>query len=130
MRISVFGNPDLPADALPVSLIPELKQQFPDIEFVHQDPNEDCEPLGSPWVIIDTVKGLPGVRIIKDIELLKHKKTLTMHDYDLGLHLVLLKKIHPDLAIRIIGVPAGYDPRQALEEIAAILKSPSVSTNI
>jgi len=44
MTVSVFGNPDLPEDAMPVALIPELRKRFPNITFVHQDPNEECTP--------------------------------------------------------------------------------------
>ncbi|MEK7583631.1 MAG: hypothetical protein AAB490_00155 [Patescibacteria group bacterium] len=122
-QVSVFGNPDLPADAMPVSLLPELRKRFPDIEFIHQDPNEDCTPPESPWIIIDTVKGIPGVRLITDADLIQVKKRLTLHDYDLGMHLTLLKKIYPKLQLRIIGIPLGSSREEVLPEVVRLLSA-------
>ena len=129
MQISIFGNPDLPIDAIPVVLIEPLRKAFPDIEFIHQDPNEECVPPeaakkgGEPWHIIDSVKGISNVTIITDLDLLQIKKRLTMHDYDLGMHLTLLKKIYPDLKINIIGVPQLMEKKEALQKVAHILKT-------
>lgn len=157
LRVSVFGNPDLALDAMPIALLPELRKRFPGIEFMHQDPNEDCfppgmaapqlrsghsTPIGSKlradarsedherprrnvegveWWIIDAVKGIDRVRLITEADLLEVKKRLSMHDYDLGMHLTLLKKIHPELRLRIIGVPIGSKPDEVMPEITRLL---------
>jgi Ni,Fe-hydrogenase maturation factor len=42
--IYVFGNPLLDFDNLPIKLVPELQKQFPDINFIIQDPNENLKP--------------------------------------------------------------------------------------
>lgn len=121
--VTVFGNPDLPEDAMPIVLLPELRKKFPRIEFVHQDPNEDCRPPENPWYIIDTVKGIPGVRLVTDTDLIQVKKRLTMHEYDLGMHLTLLKKIQPDLEIRIIGIPINGKRDDIVEGVSNLLAS-------
>lgn len=123
MRIvSVFGNPDLEPDALPLSLIPMLSARFPNITFEHVDPNEECVPPENPWYIIDAVKGIDTVTLITEDDLLVIKKRLTMHDYDLGMHLVLLKKIHSELKLRIIGVPFEVKVKEAAGQVIEMLK--------
>ncbi|MBI4090821.1 MAG: hypothetical protein HY422_02250 [Candidatus Komeilibacteria bacterium] len=123
LKVSVFGNPDLPMDAMPIALLPELRKQFPDIEFIHQDPNEECRPLGDTWYIIDAVKGIDKVRLITEMDIIKVSKRLSMHDYDLGMHLTLLKKIYPQLKLRIIGVPIGNKPADILPDVVEMLSS-------
>jgi hypothetical protein len=132
--VSVFGNPDLAPDAVPISLLPLLRVHFPAITFEHVDPNEECAPpeasakSGKPWWIIDTVKGIDKVTLIDEKDLLVIKKRLTMHDYDLGMHLVLLKKIYPDLKLRIIGVPFGAKAEEVIEKIIRLLNK-SIDNN-
>lgn len=159
LRVSVFGNPDLPMDAMPIVLLPELRKQFPDIEFIHQDPNEECfppdmvaprpssghsTPIGSKlradarsedrerprrnvegveWYIIDAVKGIDRVRLITETDIIKVNKRLSMHDYDLGMHLTLLKKIYPELKLRIIGVPLASKPSDILPDVVEMLST-------
>ncbi|OGY91948.1 MAG: hypothetical protein A3B30_01755 [Candidatus Komeilibacteria bacterium RIFCSPLOWO2_01_FULL_52_15] len=178
MTVSVFGNPDLPEDAMPVALIPELRKRFPNITFVHQDPNEECTPpetvvprlrsrsilsgeaarpqsrmaghstaasKGSEsrdatrdgdherrpdgnraaveWWIIDAVKGISDVRLITEKDIIEVKRRLTMHDYDLGMHLTLLKKIYPKLQLRIIGIPFGAPPATVLPDVTNFLST-------
>lgn len=127
MRVSVFGNPDLPFDAVASGLIPDLQKKFPDVEFIHQDPNEECAPPetaaggGEPWIIIDAVKGVDRVTVIEDTKLIETQQRISMHDYDLGMHLTLLKKINPDLKIKIIGIPLGAHAAEILNDVIVVL---------
>lgn len=123
LRVSVFGNPDLPMDAMPIALLPELRKRFPDIEFIHQDPNEECKPLGDTWWIIDAVKGIDKVRLITEADIIKVNKRVSVHDYDLGMHLTLLKKIYPLLKLRIIGVPMGSKTSDVLRDVTVMLSA-------
>ena len=133
LRVSVFGNPDLPMDAMPIVLLPELRKRFPNIEFIHQDPNEEClppealakggKPLGDTWWIIDAVKGIDKVRLITETDIIQINKRLSMHDYDLGMHLTLLKKINPELKLRIIGVPLGSKTSDILPDVVTFLSA-------
>jgi len=108
---------------MPISLISALRRRFPDIEFIHQDPNEECKPLGDTWHIIDAVKGIDKVRLITDTDLIQVKKRLTLHDYDLGMHLTLLKKIYPKLQLRIIGIPLGGTEESVLPDVISLLST-------
>jgi len=121
MIISIFGNPDLAQDAMPIALLPALRKEFPDIEFIHQDPNELGQAPSNPWIIIDTVKGLKKVTVIDDIDSIKVKHRVSMHDYDLSMHLALVKKIDPNLQIRIIGIPMGMGKEDVSGEVVKIL---------
>ncbi len=115
MKVSVFGNPDLPCDAAPLQMLPQLREAFPDIDFCVEDPEElDLPEEGlEEWIIIDTVKGLPHVAEVP-LEKLVAAPRLTAHDFDLGSYLMLAKKLRPGLVVRIIGVP--MDTGSVLQE--------------
>jgi hypothetical protein len=128
MKISVFGNPDLAFDNLPLKLLPRLRERFPQWEFVFEDPNEldlPSEDL-TEWWVIDTVAGLPrgeafrGVREVP-LEKLIAAPRVSAHDFDLGSYLALIHKIRPELSVRIFGVPMGYDEENAFDELVALL---------
>lgn len=121
--IHVFGNPLLDFDNLPIKLAPKLKKLFPDINFIIQDPNENLKPARSgKLVIIDTVMGIKQVTIIGDIEKLEISKIYSMHDFDLGFNLKLLKKIDRLKKATIFGVPPDYPTNKALNELSKIIK--------
>lgn len=124
MKISVFGNEDLKKDSLPVKLIPQLEEALPQHEFIHQDPNEDVlPPEEKDWLIIDTVQGIKEVELIENLDRLKSNPRFSLHDYDLGMHLQLLKKIYPDLKVRIIGIPMSGDKDKILRKLISLLSN-------
>lgn len=124
MKVSLFGNPDLPFDSLPLKILPRLRERFPDIDFVVEDPEEldlPAEDAGE-WVIIDTVAGIDSVREIP-IEKLIAAPRVTAHDFDLGSYLPLVKKIRKNIGIRIIGIPMDCAEEEALAETITLLSS-------
>jgi len=121
MKIFVFGNPDLQNDSLPFRLLPKLKRTFPDIDFIHLDPNEEFE-IPSELVVIDTVEGIKKVEIIDNLSLIKKSPRTTLHDFDLGALLFFLKKLGKVSKIKIIGVPPDFDEKKALVQIKLIIK--------
>lgn len=121
--IYIFGNPLLSFDNLPIKLKPKLEKLFPDINFIIQDPNENLKPLGKELVIIDTVMGAKKVLVINDINKIQTEKIYTMHDFDLGFNLKLLKKIGQLEQITIFGVPAKYDEEKTLTELIIRIKN-------
>ncbi len=124
MKISVFGNPNLPQDSLAFRLVPHLQQLIPGAEFIHQDPQEQIMPSDEPvWWIIDVVKGIAQVKVIENLDELKDKRRVSMHDYDLSTELKLIKKIYPQLVLRIIGVPEKGDIKLLAKQVATILTS-------
>lgn len=122
MQILVFGNEIAKEDSLPVRLLPKLKKLFSKIEFIHLDAIEEIYKRSKNPVIIDTVKGINEVRMIR-LEEIKTQKLFSIHDFDLGYNLLLLKKLNLIKNAVIIGVPMNYDEENALKEIANFLSS-------
>ena len=116
-KILVFGNPMVSIDSLPLSLIGELRSAFPEMEFKEFDPNENLEKEGRDLNIIDSVEGLGHVALITDIDSIKTSRLYSMHDFDLGYSLKLLKKMHYIDTVRIFGVPMKISKGKALEEL-------------
>ena len=123
MLIHIFGNPDLPQDALPVILLPRLKSALPEHTFRFTDPNElDLPRDGEDFVAIDTVSGLKTVREISLDEIEANAMRATTHDFDLASYLLLVRKLRPHITIRIIGVPMDSDTDTVLPAIIALLQ--------
>lgn len=111
-KIYIFGNPLIKEDNLPLKLIDKLKKKFPKIDFITTDPNENFPPKGEKnLIILDTVKGIkkPMILDLDDFEN-KKKTPVSTHDYDLLLHLLLLKKMKKINKVRIIGLPLLKKP--------------------
>jgi len=107
MRIYVFGNELLKEDSLPMKLLPELKKEFSQIDFIIADPNENFPPKGEKnLIILDTVKGIkePLLLTYKNLEEIK-KTPISPHDYDLLFHLQLMMKMGKIMSVKIIGFP-------------------------
>jgi Ni,Fe-hydrogenase maturation factor len=123
LTIYIFGNLLLDFDNLPIRLLPKLKKRFLDIDFIIQDPNENIKlPQNGELIIIDTVMGIKKVTIIDKIEKLETSKIYSMHDFDLGFNLKLLKKIGALKKIKILGVPSDYSKEETIEELSKIIK--------
>ena len=107
MKIYVFGNPLVNKDSLPLKLLPELKKEFPKIEFIVADPNENFPPnCERDLIILDTVMGIKKPTILDLDDFQKNEKTpVSPHDYDLLFHLLLLKKTKKIREVKIIGLP-------------------------
>ncbi len=107
--IYIFGNILLDFDNTPIKLIPELQKEFPDINFVHQDPNENIHPENKKLFIIDTIEGIDEVKLLDDINKIELSPSCSMHDFDLGFNLKLLQKIGLLNSVLIFGVPMKPD---------------------
>ncbi|MEK6954001.1 MAG: hypothetical protein AABX01_03265 [Candidatus Micrarchaeota archaeon] len=117
-KILVFGNPLVEIDSLPIKLMPDLEKAFPEIEFKEIDAADQVEDEGRDLVIIDAVFGIKRVEVITDLESIQLEKIYTMHDFDLGITLKLLKKIGKLDSALIFGVPLHYPKKRALKEVA------------
>ena len=116
--VSVFGNPDLSSDSVPVQLVPKLRRRFPDIRFVVEDPNEIDLPKHGKWVILDTVRGLERVSWLSVDDIARSRNAgMTAHDYDLSTLLLLAKKLDASFEPNILGVPEGMNEERALSEV-------------
>lgn len=122
LTIHVFGNPLLPFDSLPLKLLPQLKKQFPNIDFVTLDPNENIKPINKQLIIIDTVIGIDKVTLLNDLDKIQLDKIYSLHDFDLGFQLKLLQKIGELEKITILGVPPDIQQQEALKQLINLIK--------
>ncbi|MBI3963845.1 MAG: hypothetical protein HY341_02495 [Candidatus Kerfeldbacteria bacterium] len=122
MTIWVFGNPDLPSDALPIRLVPELRRRYPEHTFALRDPLEEWD-VPDDLVILDTVKGITAVTEFKNLDGFSDSPRVTMHDYDLGTTLKWLRKLGKLPAVRIIGIPPNAEEADVLRDLEPILKA-------
>jgi len=121
-KIYIFGNVLLDFDNLPIKLAPKLKKTFPEIDFIIHDPNENLKPENNELIIIDTVEGLKETIIIDEIKKIKSSPTCSMHDFDLGFNLKLLKKLGKLKKIIIFGVPMNINEKKALKQLTKLMK--------
>lgn len=122
MKVLVFGNPLIEKDALVLRILPELRKKFQDVEFYEVDPTEDLGKYGKDLVILDAVANLDKVMLIDSIEQLETNRIYSMHDFDLGYNLKILKKLGLIESVKIIGVPFGMNEEEVVREIEKILK--------
>jgi Ni,Fe-hydrogenase maturation factor len=119
--VYVAGNPLVPEDSIPIHIMPRLQELFPYIEFRELEPTGDM-PEEKTLNIIDTVLGLDEVKTVSDIEKIVTGKIYSLHDFDLGFTLKLMKKAGKLEKARIIGVPAGMDEESAFNGVVAALR--------
>lgn len=123
MQIFVFGNPDIEVDALPIRLLPALRERMPGHTFVTLDPNEEWD-VPRRMLIVDTVVGLEEPRLFEGLEYFMKSPRMTCHDFDAHANLLLLKKLGKIDDTTILGLPPGYDADKAVswltESISAL----------
>ena len=110
-------------DNKPIRILPKLVKNFPEIDFVEFDPNENLEEEGDTLNIIDTVEGIKKVVVITDIEQIERHKIYSMHDFDLGYNLKLLKKMGYLKSIRIFGVPMKISESEAIKQLSSSIRA-------
>ncbi len=121
MKIFVFGNPDLAMDSLPIEILPELRERFPEHEFIFQDPNEEWD-MSEPFYVIDTVVGLKEPRLFDSLDVFISQPKLSMHDFDALSNLRFLKKLGKLPEVKIIGLPVGIAKEVAIGSIGNFIK--------
>ena len=101
--------------------IPLIKKEFPYAEFVKSDNPQDILDAGYDKItIIDVAKGIKKARILS-IDELKTRKIVTLHDFDLGFFLQIMKESGVVQDIKIIGIPEEWD-RETIEEVKNLLQ--------
>ncbi len=121
MKILVFGNPLVEEDNLPLKICRRL-QNIPGMEFKEVDP-EDLPVEGRDLIILDTVKGIEDVTLITDIDSIITEKVYSLHDFDLGYYIKLMKKLGMIDSVRVIGIPVGMREEEAAGKVSEITKS-------
>ncbi len=117
MKVYVFGNPDLPEDAVAFEVAANLTPVYPKIEFINIKPNQDL-PFSNreDVIILDVVLGISEPTLISDknIDNLVLSGGTTVHDFDLGFQLKYLKKLGKLGTATIIGLPMNKTPNYSL----------------
>ena len=122
-NVYLLGNPLIEQDSLPVRLLPKLKISFPNINFQIIDPTENFSEE-EHLVIIDTIVNANKVSILteKDFDKIQSLPNYSLHDFDLGMQLKLMKKLGKLKRVMIIGVPSDGDENEIVEEIVEKIK--------
>ena len=101
--ILVFGNEFLKKDSMAKKLACSIKSK--EINFVECNSVNDILKQDGTLTIMDVVEGIKKPMIIEDIDRLEANKLVSLHDFDLGFFLKLLKETGKLKNVRIIGVP-------------------------
>ncbi len=120
MIVYVFGNPDLPEDSLPLRILPQLRERFPDVIFEIKDPNEEWD-VPENLMVIDTAVGIEDVRIFFGLEAFAGAPRVSLHDFDALTQLRYLQKLGKLKKITIIGVPPTTPEDEALSAVSKAL---------
>lgn len=121
MRIYCIGNSIVSGDNIPPELSTEIGGAFPDADVKIIDPSENFYPEEGN-ILIDSVEGIDRVRIFEDIAVFASTKSVSVHDYDLGFHLQLLKKLNKLPHIWIIGIPQCSEVKVVLPQILSAVE--------
>ncbi len=120
MTIYCVGNDAVSQDAIAVCLIPYLSKAFPDLTIIQIDPTENFTPEPNS-MLIDAVEGIQEVTLFDDIDAFVSTTRVSVHEYDIGLHLQLLKKLHKLPPLLIIGLPQQAKPEDVLDDVVALV---------
>jgi Ni,Fe-hydrogenase maturation factor len=115
-KVYLVGNLLLKNDNQPLVLQKTLQRRFPDLEFLSVDPNENFIPENDS-IIIDTVVGIKQVTLFTSVDNFVNSSKISSHDYDLGFHLKLLKKLKKIDKVMILGIPSSIKRQQTKNEI-------------
>jgi Ni,Fe-hydrogenase maturation factor len=122
-KIYVFGNILVEKDALPVKLIPELKKELSGFDFIEIDPTEEIIPENKTLNIIDTALDIKEVKLLNDIDKIEVQKVCSLHDFDLGYNLKLMKKFGMLEKVNILCIPEKIESKRAVKQIKKIISS-------
>lgn len=121
-KIYVMGNLLVEKDSLPIKILPDLKKKLSDFDFIELDPSEDF-PKQKTLTIIDTVLDIKKVTLVKEIDKIQLEKICSLHDFDLGYNLKLMKKFGMIEKVNIVCVPIDIDEEEAVKQIKEVITS-------
>jgi hypothetical protein len=125
MHIYIVGNEVVEEDRFPLLIVKKLQKEFPHHTFEEVDPNENFIPEEGS-IIIDTVEGIAAVTWFDTLDAFVQTRSITPHDYDLGFHLLFLRKLHKISEVRILGVPKKGKYEKTLRDVTDAIHHISV----
>jgi len=120
-KILVFGNPYLKQDNLAVRVGKKLKVKGFEVVYC-SNPDDLLNHDLSNSIILDVAQGISKTTFFTDIDSLEFSVIFSLHDFDLGFFLKLLKETGKLEKVNIIGLPVGYDEANAAKEVLALIK--------
>ena len=119
-----FGNPYLAEDNLALEVGDAIiKDKIKGLEVIKcVAPDEVMSYIGKDFAILDVVKGIKKVTIIDDIDKLQSGSMVSLHDFDLGFFLKLMKETGKINNIKIIGIPQKGKILEIKKEVLGILR--------
>jgi hypothetical protein len=107
--------------------MPKLSKIFPKIEFIEADSTETLQNHGRDLKILDVAQGISEIKIAKfnkesNMEMFQTDKIFSMHDFDLGYNLKLLKSVGKIDSAEIICLPMRMTEEEALNQVQLILR--------
>jgi hydrogenase 3 maturation protease len=123
LYLLAFGNPYINEDSLAITIADSIiKDKIKGLEVVKCiSPEEVINYTDKDFYILDVVKDLEEVMIIDDIDRLKGEGMVSLHDFDLGFFLKLMKKTGKLDKVNIIGIPQQGDIKSIKEKVLDVL---------
>ncbi|MBN1544846.1 hypothetical protein JW898_05295 [Candidatus Woesearchaeota archaeon] len=127
LYLLAFGNPYLNEDNLALHIADAvIEEGIKGVEVVKcVSPEEVMNYTGKDFVILDVVKDVKEVMIIDDIDRLKADGMVSLHDFDLGFFLKLMKETGKITKVRIIGIPQKGDKDVLKKKVLTLLPTPT-----
>lgn len=118
--ILCFGNEFLKKDSLAKEIADELK--IKNVKFIKcDDLNNIFDYKDKDMYLLDVAEGIDNIKIFNDISKLKTKNITSLHDFDLGYFLRLMKEVGQITRINIIAIPVNYNKEKAKKELRKLL---------
>lgn len=122
IKVLVFGNPLIKKDSLAGRVAKKLAGKLNEVQFVECDTSENIEQYGPDLLILDVAYGIEKVELLDGIENIEVIHPHSLHDFDLGITLHLLRRMGKIRSVKIIAIPVNYDKVRKMEEIGEEVK--------
>lgn len=120
-KVLVFGNPYLKEDSLAVKVGEKLGLKG--ITLINCTKPEDLLDYElENSIILDVAAGIDKVTLFNDTDSLEFSVIFSLHDFDLGFFLKILKEAGKLGKVNIVGVPKEYDEEKALKEVREMIE--------
>jgi Ni,Fe-hydrogenase maturation factor len=120
-KILVFGNPYLKDDSLAVKVGKKLKLKGFEVVYCSK-PDDLLNHNLNNSIILDVAKGIEQVTLFDDIDSFEFSSIFSLHDFDPGYFLKLLKEAGKLEKVNIIGIPVNYDEEEAVDEVKHLIR--------
>ena len=120
MKIYVFGNNDLDIDNSAIKLSKKLSNHFKDIEFIYNNDINSFSPNEKVPILLDCASNISKVIVIESTDKLQTNMNTSNHDFDLGMTLKLLLKLHKIEGFKAICIPQTLSEQDLLDSKSII----------